>query len=215
MRVLAALKHFDLVVYEGATENRKARLTPLARKILRDPRPNSPDRTAAIKEAALSPGIFKKLNEAWGTSPRSTAQRTYELENEYDFNPNSIPGVLDTYDATMRYAGLDEGEDSGDTGEDNETDRDSENGDSDADKGANTPPDPFGSGFGGGGHSDPGKVKMDNLTIPLRRDGTTAVLRAPSPLTDADIKSLRAWLTYYEGLGKVEEVLPDKTKQDA
>jgi hypothetical protein len=39
---------------------------------------------------------------------------------------------------------------------------------------------------------------MHQLTIPLRRDGTTAVLNAPNPLTKKDVANLKAWLTWYE-----------------
>ena len=46
---------------------------------------------------------------------------------------------------------------------------------------------------------------MQPLTIPLRPDGTTAVLNAPNPLTKKDLGNLKAWLNWYETSMGVEE----------
>src|SRR5437879_5106905 len=63
-RVLAALKQFDLMKEVGA----KVQLSDLALRIILDKRPESAEREAALKEAALSPKIHTSLRAVWTDS---------------------------------------------------------------------------------------------------------------------------------------------------
>lgn len=185
MRAMAALRHYGLVEYQGEKRLRKVRLTGLAKRILRDPRPESKEREAAVREAALTPTIYKKVWDEWGQDLPSESQMAYDLEHSYSFNPNSIAGFIANYKGTLHFAGIDEQEHGGDIGEDSKP--------SSGAGVADIPP-----GAGMPGDSDPKQVKMQPLTIPLRRDGTTAILNAPNPLTKKDIANLKAWLKWYE-----------------
>jgi hypothetical protein len=201
------------VAYQGEKKLRKVRLTGLARRILRDPRPDSKERQTAVREAALTPPIYRKVWEEWGASPPSEPQMAYDLEHSFDFNPNSVASFIANYKATLHYAGLDEQDSGGDIGED--THKEPGGDGHQQDSGSGFIPNPAGSGLGTGNYSDPGQVKMQPLTIPLRRDGTTAVLNAPNPLTKKDVANLKAWLAWYEiSMMDDEEPSQDGTGSD-
>src|SRR5216683_5030608 len=66
----AALKSFGLMTEVESTSGRTIQLSPLGLKIVMDKRPQSPERDAAIKEAALKPKIHAAIWRKWnGTLP--------------------------------------------------------------------------------------------------------------------------------------------------
>jgi hypothetical protein len=107
-RAVAALKHFGLMEEEGTSDDRKVKLTELARKIIRDKRPNSSERRAAIQEAALKPKIYGEVWREWETREElpNQAQMEYELEHKWSFNPSAIEGFIRDFRSTLRFANL-------------------------------------------------------------------------------------------------------------
>jgi hypothetical protein len=109
----AALIQYGLLEDEGSGESRKLKLTPLALKIVIDKRPDSSERAAALKEAALTPKIFAELFERYGTAAgiadallvhALTAERVQQGKAPY--SDESAADVLRVYRDSLGYAGL-------------------------------------------------------------------------------------------------------------
>ena len=89
----------------GAGTKRKIQLTERARRILVD-HDESDLRAQAIIDAALSPAIYGKMWEEWGSGfPPEAEMRSY-LIFENKFNERFANGVIVDYKATIEYAGL-------------------------------------------------------------------------------------------------------------
>src|ERR1035437_221785 len=103
---LAAVKSFGLFDDSESGENRKIKLSELALKIILDQRQVSPDREAAIKEAALKPVIHSKLWLRWGSQLPSDENLRHALIFEYKFNENAVDGFIGEFKDTITYAKL-------------------------------------------------------------------------------------------------------------
>lgn len=106
-QILAALNHFGLVEYIGRGKDRKVKLSRLAQRILLDKIPNSPERAAAMKEAALTPKAYSSLWERFdGQDIPDHVLETY-LTLERDFSEDAASKVIEGYRLTIECAGLD------------------------------------------------------------------------------------------------------------
>ncbi|MDO8635568.1 MAG: hypothetical protein Q7R34_04880 [Dehalococcoidia bacterium] len=106
--VLSALLKFGLMTDSGSGANRKARLTDTALKILLDERPDSAERMAMIKEAALAPTIHKELwNKYQGCLPSDLNLRYY-LRSEKNFLDDAADELIKEFRKTLDYAKLGE-----------------------------------------------------------------------------------------------------------
>jgi hypothetical protein len=104
--VIAALKAYGLISDTGSGKARKIQLTDLALRILLDKRPDSPDREASIKQAALMPKIHASLwNKYRGDIPSDSNLR-HELIFERKFNENAVDDFIKQYRATIDFAKL-------------------------------------------------------------------------------------------------------------
>lgn len=104
--VVAALKSFGLITEEGSGDARTIRLSDLGLRILLDERPESPDRDAAIKKAALNPKIHAQLWSQHGADLPSDANLRHELIFNSKFNENSVDDFIREYKDTIGYAKL-------------------------------------------------------------------------------------------------------------
>lgn len=113
LQTVGALIQYGLLEDEGAGEARRVKLTPLALKIVMDKRPNSADREAAEKQAALTPRIFAELYDQYGTGEgiddtllihALTAERVQA--NKAPFSDQSAADVLRVYRDSILYSGL-------------------------------------------------------------------------------------------------------------
>jgi hypothetical protein len=102
----AALKSFGLVNELESASGRTLQLSPLGLRIVADKRPQSIEREAAIKEAALRPKIHAAIWRRWNGTLPSDAELTYRLENEWNFNTNSIAGFIRELRDTISFAKL-------------------------------------------------------------------------------------------------------------
>lgn len=106
LTTVAALKSFGLLDEVEAGSGRTFKISALGLKIVADKRPNSAERDSAIKEAALTPkfhaDVWRKYN---GVLPPE-AELQYRLENDWDFNVNSIPAVIRELKETISFAKL-------------------------------------------------------------------------------------------------------------
>ncbi len=105
---LSALIKFGLMTDSGSGENRKARLTDLAVKILLDNRPDSAERIALIKEAALAPSIHKELWDKYQGSLPSDLNLCYYLRSEKGFQDNAADELVKEFRKTLDYAKIGE-----------------------------------------------------------------------------------------------------------
>jgi len=105
---IAALKSFGLFIELEAASGRTVQLSPLGLKIVADKRPESPERDAAIKEAALTPKIHAKIWRNYNGSLPSDAELEYRLENDWKFNVNSIKPFIKELRDTITFAKLSE-----------------------------------------------------------------------------------------------------------
>lgn len=100
-QMLAALRAFGLLEGEGMVK-----LTDAAYKILIDKRPDSLERDALVREAALRPAIHRQLWEEYGAAPPSDLNLRHELLIKHAFNENSVDNFLREYKRTVAFAKL-------------------------------------------------------------------------------------------------------------
>ena len=106
-QVVAALKHHNLVEYEGSGKTRSVKLTELARKILLDKRPDSKEREALIRQAALAPTIYREiLNEYPDGLPSDATIETYLVLNR-GFQEKAAQTLIPNLKDTIQFAQLD------------------------------------------------------------------------------------------------------------
>lgn len=122
-QTLAALNYYGLVDYIGRGNDRRGKLTDLARRIVFDQREGSPERAAAIRQAALEPAIFRELYDRYGhIVPVDSVLHSY-LMIERGFTKQGAEAATDNYKSTFEFAGLGE-PDKKPEGEDSQPDDD-------------------------------------------------------------------------------------------
>jgi hypothetical protein len=108
--VAAALNQYGLVADEGSRDDRRVGLSQLADTIIMDVRPTSVERDAAIREAALSPKVFKELWERFQTAEVDTHTLIYELtlgrkkSNRAPFSEAAAAELARIYRETIAFA---------------------------------------------------------------------------------------------------------------
>jgi hypothetical protein len=110
LQTAAALISFGLLKDEGIGAKRKLQLTPNAIRILLDKRPDSAEKAALIKQAALAPKIHADLWKKWGKSLPSDDSLRYTLTAELEppFNQNNVDAFIREYKDTIAFAKLSE-----------------------------------------------------------------------------------------------------------
>lgn len=102
---VAALSAYGLIDIEGEGETKKIKVSERAFNILIDERPQSEGREKLIKEAALSPAIFRKICDAYPSGlPDSEHTLEHELKTTYKFNPDSVKDFMKIFNKTLDYA---------------------------------------------------------------------------------------------------------------
>lgn len=107
LQTIGALKGYGLLEDEGSKDARRVKLTQRALQILLDEREDSSERRKIIKEAALSPALFKELWEKWKDGLPSEGNMRHFLIFDKDFNENTAGDFIRVFTNTVRYAGLD------------------------------------------------------------------------------------------------------------
>lgn len=118
-QTLAALNYYGLVDYIGRGNDRRAKLTDLARRIVFDQREASPERAAAIRQAALEPPIFRELYDRYGhIIPADSVLHSY-LMIERGFTKQGAEAATDNYKSTFEFASLGEPDEKPEGGDSN------------------------------------------------------------------------------------------------
>jgi len=100
----SALIKYGLLEGSGRGHERSGRLTDLAMTILRAP--DSDERTAAIRIAALHPALNRELWDELGGDLPSIENLRWKLESQRHFSPSGATEFEQAYRATLGYAGL-------------------------------------------------------------------------------------------------------------
>jgi hypothetical protein len=105
-QIIASLNYYGLLDYIGKGNDRKVKLSDLGLRILLDKMPDSPERIAALKEAALKPAIHARLAEELKLPPPADVvlERFLVLDCEYSESVAEI--IIKVYRDTLEYAGL-------------------------------------------------------------------------------------------------------------
>ncbi len=104
LQATAALAAYGLVQVEGLGADKKIAVSDLAFKILADKRNFSPEREAAIREAALKPSIFQKIIEHYPQSLPADDALEWELVSTYKFNKASVRDFIAAFKGTLDFA---------------------------------------------------------------------------------------------------------------
>ena len=105
-QTMAALNHFGLVDYVGRGGDREVHLSDLSLKIVQDKRPDSAERTAAIRQAALTPPIHQKLYDKFPPPMPDDVFIAHFLISESRFNDSAAKFVMKEYADTISFAKL-------------------------------------------------------------------------------------------------------------
>lgn len=111
MVAVAALLKFGLLEDEGSGSTRRAKITELGQRIVRDARDVSPDRDHLLRDAALLPQIHRELWEKYRGSLPSDANLQHTLKFEYGFTDLGASEFIREFRATISYARLEQGAD--------------------------------------------------------------------------------------------------------
>jgi len=106
--LLAALKKYGLVEDKGSGDSREAKITDFAWRILVDDRPNSNERAALIREAALNPTIHQKLWRDYDGQLPSDENLKHRLRIEDGFTSGAVDDFIRQFRATIAFAKLEE-----------------------------------------------------------------------------------------------------------
>lgn len=98
----AAVKAFGLLEKDGE----KLKLSGLARDIIQDVRPNSPDREKAIQRAALTPKLHREIWDEFGGNLPADDHLTYTLIRQREFTKSGAEEFIAQFRATLAYAKL-------------------------------------------------------------------------------------------------------------
>ncbi|MBK8200448.1 MAG: hypothetical protein IPK75_19035 [Acidobacteria bacterium] len=184
MQAVGALKYYGLVVDEGSREARKIKLSPLARRILLDKRPDSPERAKALAEAALNPALHARIWEHFEGKLPSPANLEHYLVFDLGLLEKPAKSLAGQFIGTVAYAGL--GKDNGADGAQPPPAGD------DAPPFEEPPPEfkPRGGSWAPKPPQDP-QMRDFPITLPSL---SVAYLRLPYPMSDGDFELLEVWL---------------------
>lgn len=180
LRLIAALKQFGLAIEQGGGDDRKIQLSDVALDILLAPSEDDPKRIAAIKRAALSPKIHKKIWDHYkGELPSDGNIRAY-LVRDLEFNDTQVGKFIKEFRSTIAYAQL--------VPSDTMTPGDDAADDTDEDESENPPP-----------QEQPQRRRLmqtqsgfQQATFPL--NGGDALVQWPENLSEEEFEDFNDWL---------------------
>lgn len=105
-QIVASLNYYGLLDYIGKGNDRKVRLSDLALRILLDKLPDSPERIAALREAALKPAIHARLAEELHLPPPADVIIERFLVLDCEYSESAASTIIKVYRDTLEFAGL-------------------------------------------------------------------------------------------------------------
>jgi hypothetical protein len=105
-QTIAALKQYGLLADDGSGADRRVKLTDRALSILLDEVENSPEKSKAIRDAALAPKLFAEMFNKWGAElPSPETMRTF-LRRDKGFNDEVLGVVIRAFKDSVSFAKL-------------------------------------------------------------------------------------------------------------
>jgi hypothetical protein len=101
---VSALVKFGLLEESGRGAGRTVRVSELAQHILIDQRPESEERAALIRQAALTPRVHRELWDKWGASLPPDHDVRFYLMKELKFTTTGADDFANEYKATLAFA---------------------------------------------------------------------------------------------------------------
>lgn len=206
---VAALKSFGLLEdVERSTSGRIVKLTDLAFQILLDERPDSSERAAAIKKAALRPRIHSVIWEKYGaTEGVSDANLKHDLVFNLKFNENTVEEFIKEYKDTIAFAKLTdsdklslESEDKDPTEDQSEEEADMTETQQHQPSGKHNPP------LTGGGYKEPKALLTQALVVSIPRNFRVDINVRGDELKKDDLTKIKSQFNrWIEGLEEAFE----------
>lgn len=187
---VAALKSFGLLAELEQGGARVFQLSALGLKIVADKRPQSEEREAAIKEAALKPKIHAEIWTKYNGQLPSDPELAYQLDHTWNFNVNAIPSFIKQLRETIAFAKLSKSDSLSPTLEDNV------NGSMVGDLDEDEQVDEFKPARIKAKQRDSGGGNMKQDVFSLSEG--EAVLSWPTPLSAESIADIKDWLKIME-----------------
>jgi hypothetical protein len=107
LQTVAALRSYALMEDVGGSgKARQLKLSDLALRILLDQRPDSNDRAAHIREAALAPNVAAEVYERWSDGLPSDSTLNHYLVLERKFNEGAALTAIKILKENQRFANL-------------------------------------------------------------------------------------------------------------
>jgi hypothetical protein len=94
LQTVGALKNYGLMTDEGSGSQRKLLLTEMALRILLDARPDSSERDAYLRQAALAPSVATDVYAKWPETLPSDANLYHYLVFDRKFSESSAQKVV-------------------------------------------------------------------------------------------------------------------------
>jgi hypothetical protein len=177
--VIAALRKFGLLDYEGSGDDRRGQITDLAVEIL--DHPDESVKRRAIQKAALMPSIHQELWAEYRAKLPSDESIRWKLLRERNFTPSGADDFIPQYRATLAFAGL-TGADTTDQPESDATAIDVDEAESSSDV---SPLPEVGIGRT--------KPRIKSYVVPLA-DGLDIIVEGPFPVAEDDWNHFLAYL---------------------
>lgn len=126
-KMLGALNAYGLIEIKGSRESRMIRLSERGLILVEDERPESAERKAALRDAALDPTVHAAIRSKHGANlPSDLTIRTW-LVREQHFTKQAADAALANFRSSIEYAGLDSSTVKGDNGLDHGGEGDPQN----------------------------------------------------------------------------------------
>lgn len=193
---VAALKSFGLLDEIDGGSGRTFQVSPLGLKIIADKRPESNERDAAIREAALKPKIHAEIWRKYNGRVPSDAELQYRMENDWHFNLNVIGAFIKEFRDTISFAKVTESDKVGEVSEEDEPEIEG----AEVEVGGNQPkplPHPLLRFTRSQLQQPAGGPVMRDDTYSLD-DGRQVIISWPHPLPSTEMEDIRGWMKMVE-----------------
>lgn len=105
-QTLATLKYYGLIDVSGEGDERKIKVSDVARRIILDQREDDSEKRALIRRVALSPSAHKALHDQYPNGLGSDGSAEHFLVFEQGFKPDAAKELLNEFKETASYASL-------------------------------------------------------------------------------------------------------------
>jgi len=105
-QTLATMKYYGLIDISGEGEQRKVKVSDIAKRIILDPREDPSERRTLIRRVALEPAAHRSLFNEYPNGLASEGTVKHFLMFDLGFKADAAGELLDEFKQTAAYAGL-------------------------------------------------------------------------------------------------------------